>query len=121
MRRAHSPPQSGECTPQQKNITTLINVQSGFEWFELFGLFRLFQLCTLLQFASVRFWLRLDVSSFFFQKQCWISQSRFKRFFNLFLNCATLFFAVMAAPVFQSCVVGCISYVQCVLGWIWLF
>ena len=43
----HYPPQSGECTPQLKNITTLINVQSGFEWFELFGLFRLFQLYTL--------------------------------------------------------------------------
>ena len=46
----HYPPESGDCPPQlHKNISTLITVQSGLEWFELFGLFRLFQLFRLLQ------------------------------------------------------------------------
>ena len=49
----HYPPESGECPPQlHNNITTLITLQSGFEWFELSGLF---EVVPVVQAASVCF------------------------------------------------------------------
>ena len=47
------PPQSGECPPQfHDNITALITLQSGVEWFEWFGLSKV---VPVLQVASVCF------------------------------------------------------------------
>ena len=107
----YHPPQFGECPPQlHSNFTSLITLQSGFEWFEFYGESRVVPILQVASVFSVCFWLFRDVSSFYFQKQkCSITPSRCKRI----LTC--LEFALRCLPLLQG------ASMSQSFGFLWLF